>query len=85
VIESRSAAQRGSGRDHGWLPARGSDLAVVVQHLFTPARSVLGTGGEGDEDGPLCGRPGGAVPMEATGNIYAEAEAVPGAAAGDCQ
>jgi len=26
-----------------------------------------------------------AVPMEATGNIHAEAEAVPGAAAGDCQ
>jgi RNA-directed DNA polymerase len=34
---------------------QGSDLAVVVQHLFAPARSVLGAGGEGDEDGPLCG------------------------------
>ena len=66
-------------------PQGGSDLAVVVQHLFAPARFVLGAGGEGDEDGALCGRPGCAVPMEAPGRIHAEAEAVPGATAGDCQ
>ena len=55
VVESRSDARRHSGRDGSRLPARGSDLAVVVQHLLAPARSVLGAGGEGDEDGPLCG------------------------------
>ena len=44
-----------SGGDPNYLLCKGSDLAAVVQHLLASARSVLGAGGEGDEDGPLCG------------------------------
>jgi site-specific DNA recombinase len=44
----------GSRPSPGYLLRSRSHLAVVVQHLFAPARSVLGAGGEGDEDGPLC-------------------------------
>ena len=58
---------------------------LLSKHLPAPAGFVLGAGGEGDQDGSLRGRPGGAVPMEASGDLYAEAEAVPGAAAGNGQ
>ena len=72
-------------RDLDRLSARSSDFAAVVQHLLASPRSVLGAGGEGNQDGPLCGRPGGAMPMATPGEIHAEAEAIPGATAGDCQ
>jgi hypothetical protein len=64
---------------------QGAVISPLLSNIFTSARSVLGEGGEGDEDGPLCRRPGSAVPMEVPGCIHAEAQAVPGAAAGDCQ
>jgi site-specific DNA recombinase len=50
-----SAAVTGSTPNPGYLLRSGSHLAAAVQHLFTSARSVLGAGGEGDKDGPLCG------------------------------
>ena len=64
---------------------QGAVISPLLSNIYLhPLDLVLGAGGEGDEDGPLCGRPCGAVPMETPGDLYAEAEAVPGAAAGDC-
>jgi len=49
-----SSGVTGSRPNPGYLLRPGSHLTAAVQHLFASARFVLGAGGEGDEDGPLC-------------------------------
>src|SRR5437667_865524 len=71
-------------REHG-LPTDRQYLFVIdgAKALRAAIEAVFGTEQPVQRCSALRGRPGGAVPMETSVDLYAEAEAVPGAVAGD--